>query len=370
MMTIVGAQPDRSALVQELISPAPRVEWYDVLGRDPGATALQTPEYFGAVLEATKGHDASRLYRLADGRVLVLPLVRRRLPGIKVEAAYPGGYGHGSLLATDGLRRTDVRTVIESLRGAALSIRIGGGHHTAEQWALGRMSGVAAASRRVEVIDTSAGFEQLRTQGFNRDVQRSIRKATRSGVEVERDTTGRLVPEFYRIYLAWVDRWLPHSGLPPALARFSAIRQEPLQKFQIVAAAMGDMCRVFVARHEGRVVASCITLVFGQHGIGWRSYSIKEFARPVGANTYLQVAAIEDACAAGVTSFDAGQSGGVVDLQRFKQSMGASPHEVIDLLVEPRMVTRARQAKDSAKRTVLGALSRRLASGGEFAYRP
>jgi hypothetical protein len=369
MMTIVGDQTDRIAQVQELVSPAPRVEWYDVLRSDPGATALQTPEYFGAVLKATKGHDASRLYRLADGRRLVLPLVRRRLPGIKLEAAYPGGYGHGSLLATDGLREEDVRTVVKSLHGVALSVRIGGGHHTAEQWAVGRMPGVVAASRRVEVIDTPGGFEQLRTQGFHRDVQRSMRKAMRSGVEVERDTTGRLVPEFYQIYLAWVDRWIPHSGLPPALARYSAIRQEPLQKFQIVAAAMGDMCRVFVARHEGRVVASCITFVYGQHGIGWRSYSIKELARPVGANTCVQVAAIEDACAAGVTSFDAGQSGGVAELQHFKQSMGASPHEVIDLLVEPQLVTRAREAKDSAKQTALSALRRRLAGAGEFAYR-
>jgi len=369
MMTIVGDQPDRTAPVQEIISPAPRAEWHDVLGSDPGATALQTPEYFGAVLKATKGHDASRLYRLADGRRLVLPSVRGRLPGVKLEAAYPGGYGHGSLLATNGLRGEDVRTVVESLRGAALSIRIGGGHHTAEQWAAGRMPGVVAVSRRVEVIDTSKGFEQLRTQGFNKDVQRSMRKAMRSGVEVECDTTGRLVPEFYQIYLAWVDRWVPRSGLPPALARYSALRQEPMQKFQIVTAAMGDMCRVFVARRDGRAVASSITFICGQHGIGWRSYSIKELARPVAANTYVQVAAIEDACAAGVTSFDAGQSGGVVDLQHFKHSMGASPREVIDLLVEPQLVTRARQAKDSAKRTVLSALRRRFAGAGELAYR-
>jgi CelD/BcsL family acetyltransferase involved in cellulose biosynthesis len=366
----VRRRVDGGAADRDVVSPAPRSEWHDILRSDPGATALQTPEYFGAVLEATHGQDVSRLYRLPEGRRLVLPLVRRRLlPGLKLDAGYPGGYGHGSLLATGGLRAQDVRTVIESLRGTALSIRIGGGHHTADQWSAARMPGVVEMSRRVEVIDTSGGFERLRTEGFNRNVQRSIRKAIRAGVQVERDTTGRLVPEFYQMYLAWVERWIPRSGLPPALARYSALHQEPLAKFTIVTAAMGEMCRVFVARHEGRVVASGITFVHGQHGIGWRAYSIKELAHPVAANTYLQAAALEDACASGVTSFDAGQSGGVVALQDFKRSMGASPRHVVDIRVEPQLVTRARRTGEGAKQAALSVLRRRSSGSGELAYR-
>ena len=57
-----------------VVSPAPRAAWDAVLASDPGATALQTPEYFAAVLSGTGGRDASRLYILPEGRRLVLPL--------------------------------------------------------------------------------------------------------------------------------------------------------------------------------------------------------------------------------------------------------------------------------------------------------
>jgi hypothetical protein len=90
-----------------VVSPVPRSTWEAVLASDPGATALQTPEYFAAVLAGTGGRDASRLYVLPDGRRLVLPLVQQRsVPGLTRLADYPGGFGHGSLLATGGLRDT------------------------------------------------------------------------------------------------------------------------------------------------------------------------------------------------------------------------------------------------------------------------
>src|SRR5918995_4452353 len=98
--------------VVEMASPAPRDIWRGVLRDDPGATALQTPQYFDAVLTATRGRDASRVYQLSDGRQLVLPLVQERaVAGLRVESAYPGGYGHGGMLATGGLLEDDVRMV-------------------------------------------------------------------------------------------------------------------------------------------------------------------------------------------------------------------------------------------------------------------
>ena len=86
----------RPGAVVQMVSPAPRDIWRGVLRDDPGATALQTPEYLAAVLTATRGRDASRVYQLSDGRQLVLPLVQERsMAGLRVESAYPGGYGHG-----------------------------------------------------------------------------------------------------------------------------------------------------------------------------------------------------------------------------------------------------------------------------------
>ena len=348
----------------DLISPVPRDIWHAVLRSDPGATALQTPAYFEAVLLATGGYDASRLYQLEDGRRLVLPLVRKRsVPGMKLNAAaFPGGYGHGGMLATGGLLARDVRMVVEDLRGQALSTRIGGGHHTAVQWWAGRMPGVVEELRRVEVIDLAPGIDELKEHQFSSSVRRHLRKAQRVGVEVELDTTGRLVPVFHQIFRTWVERWAPTSGLPTVVARRLALRQEPLKKFETVAALLGEACRVLVAWHRGQPVAAAIMLVHGQHAIGWRSYSIKELAAPVSASILIQVSCVADASRSGCRYFDLGQSGGVATLQQYKNSLGATARLVVDLRVEPPGLTRLRTAKDTVQGAVVAAMTRRAPS--------
>ncbi|HEY5981741.1 MAG TPA: GNAT family N-acetyltransferase [Microlunatus sp.] len=348
-----------AATQRPVVSPAPRAAWGAVLDSDPGATALQTPDYLEAVLAGTGGRDASRLYLLPDGRRLVLPLVQQRLlPGLSLLADFPGGFGHGSVLATGGLRASDVRHVVRDLRGRAVSTRLGGGHHTAEQWRAGLTRGASAEPRRVDVIDLSPGWEQVYEGGFSRSARYNVRKAERAGVEVECDATGRLISVFYRLYLDWVERWVPRSGLPASVARYSALRQEPRRKFDAVAAALGDKCRVFVAWHQGRPVASCITLVHSQHAIGWRSYSIKELAAPVCANNLVQARALADAAASGCQFFDLGQSGETASLLSYKRSLGATAREVIDLRVEGPSVALLRRVGSSTQQRVVHALSR------------
>ena len=203
--------------------------------------------------------------------------------------------------------------------------------------------------RRVDVIELSMGYQEYLTRTVRRGTRQNVAKAARNGVEIECDTTGRLIPVFYDLYLSWVERWIPRSGLPPALARHSALKQEPYTKFETVAALMGDRCRVFVAWHEGRAVASCINFVHGEHAIGWRSYSIKELAGPVAANTATQVAGIRNAMESGCRFFDLGQSGDVSNLQSYKNSLGATPRQVVDLRIEPPLVARARTAAAAAR---------------------
>lgn len=354
----------RATAQPSVVSPVPRTTWHAVLASDPGATALQTPEYFAGVLAGTGGRDASRLYVLADGRRLVLPLVQERsLPGLRRLADYPGGFGHGSLLATGGLRDSDVRTVVRDLRGQALSVRLGGGHHTAEQWAAGVDSGATAEPRRVDVVDLTPGWDEVFGHGFSRSARANVRKAERAGVEVEVDATGRLIGVFYDLYLSWVERSLSRSDLPAPVARWSALRQEPRHKFEAVAAALGDSCRVFVAWHRGRPVASCITLVHGRHAIGWRSYSIKDLAGPVCANNLVQARALADAATSGCHFFDLGQSGETASLLSYKRSLGATARAVVDLRIEPPSVALARRVESAAQQWAVRVLARPADTG-------
>lgn len=344
--------------VVRVTTPAPRSAWRAVLASDPGATALQLPSYHDAVLTATGGRDASRLYTVDDGRSLVVPLVGSRVVR-GVAAGFPGGYGHGGILATGGLRLADVAFVVDDLRRRAVSIRIDGAHHTADQWDVGARDGVVASRRRVEVIDLEGGYDAVRRERFTRRVREGLRKAERNAVRVERDTSGRLAPEFYRLYLDWVDRWVPRSGLPPAVARWSALRQEPRRKFELLTRLLGPSCRTFVAWHQGQPVAAFISFVHGYHATGWRSYANRELAHPVAANTLVAAAAVEDACASGCRFFDYGQSGGVADLQRFKQSLGAREQAATDLRLEPAALRRLRAVGEAAKTRLITIATRR-----------
>ena len=344
-----------------IVTPVPPRAWRDVLDSDPGATALQTPEYFSAVREVTGGHDASLLYQLADGRSIVLPLVRHEsIPGAQVLAGYPGGLGHGSALASGGLRSSDVRTLVEDLRcRGALSIRIGGGHHTVDQWAAGlRVAGTVEEPRSVHVVDLSRGWDAHLRERVARSVRYHLKKAERRGVSVELDTTGRLVPVFHNLYRDWVDRWVRHSQLPRPLARYMALREESFDKFATVATALGERCRTFIAWHQGVPVAGCITLVHGDHAIGWRSYSIKELAAPVSANTLVQARAIADAAAYGCQVFDLGQTGGEPGLEAYKRSLGGTPLRVVDLRIERPAARLVRRTRTTGLQLAVRALSR------------
>jgi hypothetical protein len=57
-------------------------------------------------------------------------------------------------------------------------------------------------------------------------------------------------------------------------------------------------------------------------------------------------------------AFDLGQSGDVSNLQSFKNSLGATPRQVVDLRIEPPLVARARTAAERGKSGVLGLLGR------------
>lgn len=346
-----------------VVSPAPRDVWRRVLASDPAATAQQTPDWFDAIRRVSRSADASRLYVLPDGRQLVVPILRKApLPGLRLDRSYPANYGQGGIVASGGLRESDVRLVLTDLqRSPAVSIRLGGSHDTAEQWSRGAVAGVLTVPHRMEVIDLRGGFSEVWERGFRSAARRKVRKAERSGLTVERDTTGRLIPTFYDLYLAWTDRRAEQSGVPRPLARLLARRREPYEKYEAVAAALEGRCRVWVASHEGRPIAGIITLVYGRDTICWRGYARKELAGPVAATNLLERLAIEDACESGSSFYNLGQSGGVVELERFKQSLGAKPRTSIEYRIEKLPVTRLENMLSGAESWLAGLLDRQPA---------
>jgi hypothetical protein len=324
-----------AATLVDIVSPTPRAEWVKVLADDPNATVYQTPTWLEAALRASGGVDVSRLYRLSDGRQLVLPMLRRtRLPGLWFDDAYPG-LGSGGLLASEGLRSSDVQLVLtDTLDSPAASTRIKANHDTTDTWEAGLIKGVNHFFRRVEILDLRGGYSEVWEQRFRSSARRAIRKAERAEVEVEKDTSSQAVRTFYDLYLTWTDQRAEESGVPKWLARSAARRREPLKRFEAIATMTGDMCRIWVARYRDEPIASIITLVFGRHAVYWRGCSNKALAGPLRANNLLQHFAIEDACLAGCQYYSFGESGGVTSLIHFKETFGATPRRAIEVRLE------------------------------------
>jgi hypothetical protein len=344
-------------------SPVRRAEWAEVLAEDPAASVFQTPAWFDLALAVTGAADASRIYELPDGRRLVLPLLRRRLPGLPTAGAYPAGYGIGGLLATGGLRPSDVRAVLTDLRASRVAaVRITANHELAPVWTAGLVPGVRTVPGSVEVLDLDGGFPEVWEHRFRSAARRGVRKAEQSGLVVERDDTGRLVPEFYDLYLRWTARRAEESGLPAGLAERLARHREPLRKFQLAATLPDGVFRLWLARSDGRPAAAIITLVSGPYAFYWRGYSDKALAGPTRANNLLQRLAIEDACVAGCRSYNMGESGGVRELERFKQGFGTTSRPAVDIRMERLPISAAQRTAGTAAGRVLDGVRRARAA--------
>ncbi len=339
-------------------TPAPVGVWTEVLGEDPRATLMQTPQWLAMAATVSGDTDASRLYEYADGRRLVLPLLRRRwAPGLTTQGAYPPSYGQGGLVASGGLRPADVTAVLEDLRrGPAVSTRLSANYDATAIWEAGNVRGVVRVPRRVHVLDLEGGPDAVWHRRYRSSTRRAVRKAEAADVTVECDTSGSLVDDFYELYRTWTATRARRGHLPPALASYTARRREPLAKIRQAAALPGGMCRIWMARLEGRPVAAIITLVRPPYAYFWRGYSDQDSAGPVRANNLLHHRAVLDAIDSGCRSYNMGESGGVEALERFKETFGATPRPLPDLRVERLPVSTMERAIDRARSRVLESL--------------
>ena len=113
-------------------------------------------------------------------------------------------------------------------------------------WEEAAGGGSIALPRRAHVIDLRGGVDEV-WRAMTKTGRNRIRKGERSGLDVECDTTGRLVPVFHQLLQVSVERWARHQHEPLALARLRANRRDPLAKLDRISTALGGAMRVWVA---------------------------------------------------------------------------------------------------------------------------
>ncbi|MCW3843500.1 GNAT family N-acetyltransferase [Micromonospora yasonensis] len=324
-------------------SPAPADVWEQVLASAPNALPSQTPTWLRCVCMVKGYEDVSRLYETADGRRLVLPLVRRPALGsiLATDLGLPVGWGPGGLVCDGGeLRPEDVRAVVTDLaQRHVLSTLVRPDPATAGTWDAVVPSSVWREERMTQTVFLDGGFDEVWRKRFRSDTRNRIRRAERAGVLVECDDTGRLVPVFHQLYRESVDRWARRDRIPLPIARRLAARREPDRKLRTVAAMLGSRCRIYAAYHEGRPVSAIVVLLGTGTAMYWRGAMLEKLAGPVYANYLLHKTAIADAIEAGCTAYNMGDSARVSSLELFKSRFGAVSQDYASYRIEPIPIT-------------------------------
>jgi hypothetical protein len=337
-----------------VVSPAPREAWAELVAADPHVLVTQTPAWTDCLCAVTGARDVSRLYDFGDGRRLLLPLVR--LGGwpapLAMEASLPPAWGFGGL-AGPAARVEEVRAVLEDLRsGAALSARVRPNPLLAELWAAARPPGIVTLRRRAHVLDLRGGFDTVWRERFHGGLRRQVRRAERAALDVELDTTGRLVPVFYDLFMRSVERWARRQHEPPALARWRARRRDSVRKMTSLVRDLRGASRLWVAWSDGRPAAAILVLQ-GANAHYTRGAIDAEVAGPTRASHLLHRLAIEDACRAGCTAYHMGETGSSNSLAQFKEAFGAQPHEYAEYVAERIAITSVdRRLRTTAKRVI------------------
>ncbi|MEO7352441.1 MAG: peptidoglycan bridge formation glycyltransferase FemA/FemB family protein [Marmoricola sp.] len=128
--------------------------------------------------------------------------------------------------------------------------------------------------------------------GMNQQWRRNIKKAAKLGVEVERGDTADLTA-FHELYVQTAQR--------------DHFTPRPLSYFQTMFKSLGseesDRIRLYLARHEGELVASTIWIRVGTHA--WYSYGASSTEkRDVRGSNAVQWQMIRDSLAAGAHVYD------------------------------------------------------------------
>lgn len=344
----------RSGIVQ-VTSPAPRDRWRELLADSVSALPEHDPAWTDALCASGRYADVSRLYSFAVGRQVVLPLVARRgLAGVGGWAAsYPAAWGIGGPIDT-GLPTEAVRAVLRDLRGLGLQrVALRPNPLDGPVWAeAAREEGILTVPRRAHVLDLSAGLDAV-WAGLSKSARRNVRQARRSGVRVEVARGGRLLDEYYTLFLASVDRWSERLHEPRTLARARARHRDPLDKLRTLGTHLGDQFCVILV-YDGDVPVAGSIVICGRTAHSARSAMDKARMGNTHAGVLANWSEIEVACAAGCSTLHMGESGRSKQLAFAKEKWGARPYDYVELRIERLPWTQADTALRTAVKRVIG----------------
>lgn len=349
---MIGGTVD--TLFTRVMSPAPRDLWLRLVERDPGSTLCHAPQWVDALSEHTRWSDASRYYETTDGTSFVLPLLRRGpRSAAGLQASMPSGWGMGGVVGTAGIKSSDISAALDDVRSLnALGVRILPNPLRGNVWSSADLCHSVSLQRYAHVLLLDRPYESVWTDSYHRSARQNVKKAARAGLDVERDTTGRLIATYRQLFRQSVERWADRSREPRWLARVRGYREDMPGKLEFLARRLGDSMVTWVAWFRGEPAASLITLR-GTSVFAWRSAMDEKLARATCAGHLLHDYAIQEACGDDAAYYHFGESGPSCGLCTFKERFGAIGYRYPEVRFEHVPYTRTNQtARTVAKRLI------------------
>ena len=311
------------------VAPASPADWDDIWSACDHATWFHSRAWAEAWRSYTRGgvRPHPRLVHFSDGRRALLPLsVQSSHLGLrKIHLSSPAGT-FGGWIASDTLAPAHATLLAGLLaRGVGgLVWRVNPHDPTTEGIAL-----PPAVADVTHVLDLRPGFEAVHHR-WTKGHASAARKAEREGVTVAVAASPDAWRAYYAIYEDSLARW--GEG---ASSRYGW----PL--FEALAACDPRGVRLWLAWHDGEVVAGALCLYARRHVAYWHGAALASRfdLRPV--NLLLREA-IRDACERGYGVFDFNPSGGHEGVVAFKRSFGAEARPAPVITVE---TTRLRLAR-------------------------
>lgn len=349
-----SARAQRRREAAGVVTPAPRDIWNEVYESDALAMVYQTPAWVDLMCSFAGYEDASRLYQLPEGRFAVLPLVRRRVLGATIhEESFPSAWSGGGLIASGGVQPPDIAKMFADLTSRHVArITLRPNPLLAPAWETVRPACVHAVARTAHTLDLAGGFDEVWSKRFTSNARQNARRAERSGVRVECDTSGRLIPRYFELFEQSLNRWAAEQHEPRLLSRLRGHRRESQTKLQAIAQTLGDRWLLWLAWVDEQPAAA-IVVVEGPSASYTRGAMNKELTAPTRANYLLHRLAIEHACQSGCRYYHMGESGTSRRLAQFKTRFGAEAHQFAEYHIEALPFTAADRAlRTAVKRAI------------------
>ena len=267
-------------------SPVPREVWESLYRSDEKAVVSQSLAWRDSLLADGRYQDASLLYEFPSGRQVLMPMARRRLqpPGATAVASWPQVWGIGGPITQAGqVSPAEAAAVLGDVaRRGTLSAAITLRPDADRNW-LSQARQFRVEDRGCYVVDLDGGFGEVWQHRFRSNTRRAVRKAERSGLDIEVDRSGRLLDVFYDLYQKSLSRWaaVQHEPLWFTRLRMNRVCYTTPRHLALVARHFGADCAIWVAWHKGQPAAANIILRAGTYVKAWRGAMDKEIAAPV-----------------------------------------------------------------------------------------